>query len=499
MGKGSSTRLPILGAEELECDGKKVLTESVSSSEQIRRNRAWGSMATGGSRSIRDSQEYLRQAGAAARGMLIAAAAQRWKVPASECDTENGVITHMPSGRKLRFGQVAQGASKLEPPKDVKLKDPKDWNLIGKPARRLDIPDKVKGKPLFGIDVQLPGMVYAAIAQCPVFRGKLATVADERIKGLRGLVKVVKLEDAVAVVADNWWRANRMLKLLAIEWDAGPNGAATTESIREFVRFGLEDSSIPVARNDGNVEAAFSSAAKVVEAEYYAPFLGHAPLEPMNCTALVKGDRVEVWAPTQHAEATHAAAAAVAGVPLENVDVHLTHLGGGFGRRGFQDYTRQAVAIAKAMEGRPVKLLWSREEDMQHDYYPPMTLRRFKAALDSGGRLTAWRVRDASQYIMAGGRPPGIKEGVGRHALGGIVDLPYSVPNLRIEFAMRNSHVPVGFMRTVFHSQNPFMRESFVDELAHAAGKDPYEFRRAMLQAKPKDLAVLESAAKYAG
>src|SRR6266481_3048550 len=481
MGQGSSTGLPMLVAEELECDWKKVRTEFVSTNEQVRRNRVWGSIATGGSQSIRSSQEYLRQAGAAAREMLIAAAAQRWKVPASECDAENGVITHMPSRRKLRFGQVAEAASKLEPPKDVKLKDPKEWNLIGRPARRLDLPDKVRGKPLFGIDVQLPGMAHAAIAQCPVFRGKLATVADERIKGLRGLIKVVKLEDAVAVVADNWWRANRMLRLLAIEWDAGPNGGASTESIREFVRFGLEDSGIPVARNDGDVEAAFSSAAKVIEAEYYAPFLNHAPLEPMNCTALVKGDRVEVWAPTQNAEATHAAAAATAGVPIENVDVHLTHLGGGFGRRGFQDYTRQAVAIAKAVEGRPVKLLWSREEDMQHDYYRPMTLMRFKAALDAAGNLTAWRIRDASHSILAGVRPQDIKEGIDRHALGAIIDSPYAVPNLRIEFAMRNSHVPVGFMRTVFHSQNPF------------------EFRRAMLQAKPKDLAVLDAAAKYAG
>ncbi|HET7201626.1 MAG TPA: molybdopterin cofactor-binding domain-containing protein [Burkholderiales bacterium] len=499
MGQGSSTGLPMLVAEELECDWRKVRTEFVSSAENLRRNRAWGSMATGGSQSIRSSQEYLRRAGATAREMLIAAAAQRWKASASDCVVENGVIVHTPSQRKLRFGQVAQAASRLQPPEDVKLKDPKDWNLIGKPARRLDIPDKVIGKPLFGIDVQLPGMVYAAIAQCPVFRGKLVSVPDERILGLRGLIKVVKLEDAVAVVADNWWRANKMLKLLPIEWDVGPNGGATTESIREFVRFGLEDSGVPVARNDGDVEAAFSSAAKVIESEYYAPFLNHAPLEPMNCTALVKGDRVEVWAPTQNAEGTHATAAATAGVPLENVEVHLTYLGGGFGRRGFQDYTRQAVAIARAMEGRPVKLLWSREEDMQHDYYRPMTMMRFKAALDSAGRLTALRVRDSTHSIMASVRPQEIREGIDRHALGAIIDLPYSVPNLRIEFAMRNSHVPVGFMRTVFHSQNPFMRECFIDEIAHAAGKDPYEFRRAMLKDRPRDLAVLEAAAKASG
>src|SRR5437879_10360364 len=226
MGEGSSTGLPMPVAEELECDWTKVRTEFVSTAEHVRRNRVWGSMATGGSRSIRDSQEYLRQAGAVAREMLVAAAAQRWKVSASECDAENGVITHTPSRRKLRFGQVAQAASKLEPPKDVKLKDPKEWNLIGRPARRLDIPDKVRGKPLFGIDVQLPGMVYAAIAQCPVFRGRLATVAGERLKGRGGLIKVVQLEDAGAVVADNWWRADRMLKLLAIEWDVGQIGRA---------------------------------------------------------------------------------------------------------------------------------------------------------------------------------------------------------------------------------------------------------------------------------
>ena len=499
MGQGSSTGLPMLVAEELECDWRKVRIEFVSSAENLRRNRAWGSMATGGSQSIRASQEYLRKAGAAAREMLIAAAAQRWKLDASDCDAENGAIIHRPSGRKVRFGQVAPAASRLEPPQDVKLKDPKDWNLLGRSAPRLDIKDKVVGKPLFGIDVQLPGMVYAAIAQCPVFRGKLKDASGEQLLGLRGLVKVVKLEDAVAVVADSWWRAQKMLKLLPVEWDFGRNGSATTASIREFVRLGLEDSSIPVARNDGDVEAAFASAAKVVESEYFAPFLNHAPLEPMNCTALVKGGRVEVWAPTQNAEATHAAAADAAGVPLENVEVHLTYLGGGFGRRGFQDYTRQAVAIAKAVEGRPVKLLWSREEDMQHDFYRPMTMMRFKGALDSAGQLTALRVRDATHSIMASVRPQEIKDGIDRHALGGIVDSPYAVPNFRIEFAMRNSHVPVGFMRTVFHSQNPFMRECFIDELARAAGKDPYEFRRPMLAGHPKDLGVLDAAAKASG
>src|SRR5215470_1801684 len=321
MGQGSSTGLPMLVAEELECDWRKVRVLFVSSGENLRRNRAWGSMATGGSQSIRASQEYLRKAGATARAMLIAAAAQRWKVDAADCDAENSTIIHRPSNRKVRFGQVAQAASKLEPPAEVKLKDPKDWNLLGRSARRLDMQDKVTGKPIFGADVQLQGMVYAAIAQCPVFRGKLQDAHGEQLLGLRGLVRVVKLDDAVAVVADNWWRAQKMLKLLKIDWDPGANGAATTASIREFVRLGLEDSSVLFSKNDGDTEAAFNAATKVVEAEYFVPFLNHAPLEPMNCTALVKGDRVEVWAPTQNAEATHAAAAAAAGVPLRSFGV----------------------------------------------------------------------------------------------------------------------------------------------------------------------------------
>jgi len=499
MGQGSSTGLAMLVAEELGCDWKKVRTEFVSTGEHIRRKRVWGSMATGGSRSIRSSQEYLRRAGATARAMLVAAAAKRWGLPEAECLAEDGIVTHLPSGRRLRYGELAQSASRLEPPQTVTLKDPKVWRLAGKPTPRLDVPDKVTGKALFGIDVQLPGMVYAAIAQCPVFRGKVARVFDEQLKGLRGMIKVVRLEDAVAIVADNWWRASQMLKALPIEWDFGANGGASTESIRAFVASGLDDASAPVARREGDVDEAFARAAKIVDSEYYAPFLNHAPLEPMNCTALVKGDRVEVWAPTQNAEATHAAAAATAGVPLENVDVHLTYLGGGFGRRGFQDYTRQAVTIAKSVEGRPVKLLWSREEDMRHDFYRPMTMMRFRAGLDDEGRLIAWRIRDASHSIMALVRPQEIRGGVDRHALGGIIDLPYSVPNLQIEFAMRNSHVPVGFMRTVFHSQNPFMRECFIDELAHAAGKDPYGFRRAMLKHSPKDLGVLDAAARASG
>ena len=498
MGQGSFTGLSMLVAEELECDWKKVRAEYASPNEHVRRNRIWGSMATGGSQSIRSSQEYLRKAGATAREMLIAAAAKEWGVPASECVAANSVIRHEPNGRKLSFGKVANEAAKLAPPKDVKLKDPKDWKLIGKPVKRLDIPATVAGRQVYGIDVSLPGMVHAAIAQCPVFGGKVKSVDEARIRGLRGVLQVVRLDDAVAVIADNWWRANQALKQLPIEWDVGRNGEASTASIADFVGTGLEDPNAAIARREGDVDAALAAAARVVEAEYFSPFLAHATMEPMNCTAWVRDGRVDLWAPTQNAEGTLATAATVAGVPLESVEVHKLQLGGGFGRRGQQDFTRQAVLIAKAV-GKPVKLLWSREEDMQHDFYRPMTMVRFRGGLDGAGNLVAWRIRDASHSIMARVRPETIKNGVDLHALGGIVNMPYAVPNIRVEFAMRNSHVPVGTWRTVFHTQNPFFRECFIDEMAHAAGRDPYEFRRPLLAKSPRDLRVLDACAKAAG
>ena len=499
MGQGSFTGLPMLVAEELECDWKHVRAEYASPNEHVRRNRVWGSMATGGSQSIRNSQLYLRQAGAMAREMLIAAAAQRWNVPAGECVAAASVITHAASGRKLRFGQVAAAASKLPPPKEVKLKAPGDWKRIGKSTPRLDIPDSVTGRTLYGSDVQLPGMVYAAIAQCPVFKGRLNSADSAKVLGRRGVLQVVALDDAVVVVADSGWRAQQALNALPVAWDAGPNAGATTASIREFVRGGLDDPAAAVSRREGDVDAALAGAAKVIEAEYFAPFLAHATMEPMNCTAWVRDGRVEVWAPTQNAEATLATAAATAGVALDQVEVHKVHLGGGFGRRGFQDYTRQAVLVAMRTAGRPVKLLWSREEDMQHDFYRPMTMWRGRAGLDAAGNPVAWRMRAAGHSIMAGVRPEAIKDGVDLHALGGLHDHPYAIANQRIEVAMRNSHVPVGFWRTVFHSNNPFFRECFVDEMAHAAGKDPYAFRRPLLAGSPRDLGVLDAVAKAAG
>jgi isoquinoline 1-oxidoreductase beta subunit len=507
MGQGSMTSAPMLVAEELECDWKRVKIEYASANANVKRKRVWGDMASVGSRTIRFSQEYLRKAGATAREMLIAAAAKQWNVPASECSAQNSFVTHGPSKRRVSYGKVAEAASKLEAPKEVKLKDPKDWKLIGKSMRRVDIPDTVMGRQVYGIDVKVPGMVYATIAQCPVFGGKVKSVDASKVEGRRGIVKVLNLETFVAVLADNWWRAKEALRDVSIEWDIGANGGASSASILDFYRAGLDaQTDIAVSRKDGDFDQAFGSAAKKIEAEYFTPYLAHSTLEPQNCTVLVKDGRVDVWVPTQNAEASLAVAAAVTGVPLENVEVHRVQLGGGFGRRGGgQDFVRQCAAIAKAMEGTPVKMLWTREEDTQHDLYRPASLIRLRAALDDAGNPTAWYSRVASTSIISTLlhlplKPPlAPAEGVDPQAVASLTDLPHAIPNVTIEYAQRNAHVPVGFWRTVGHSQNPFARESFMDELASAAGKDPFEYRRALLARSPKDLGILEATAKAAG
>jgi len=501
MGQGSMTSAPMLVAEELECDWTRVKIEYASANASVKRKRAWGDMAAVGSRTIRNSQEYLRRAGATAREMLIAAAAQQWGVPASECSASSSFITHGPSKRKVSFGKVADAAARLEPPKDVKLKDPKDWKLIGKSVKRIDIPDTVMGRQRYGIDAQLPGMVYAAIAQCPVFGGKVKSVDASKIQNRRGIIKVIPLETYVAVIADNWWRAKEALRDVAIEWDTAGNSGVSSASIMEFLRAGLtQQEGLAFARREGDVDQAFGAAAKVLEAEYFTPYLAHATMEPMGCLALVKDGKVDVWTSTQSVEASLATAAATAGVPLENVEVHRVQLGGGFGRRGGgQDFVRQGVAIAKAMEGTPVKMLWTREEDMQHDFYRPASLIRMKAGLDASGNPVAWYSRVSAPSIVATLLKLPLKDGIDPQAVASYADQPYSIPNVRIEYAQRNPHVPVGFWRTVGHSQNPYMRECFVDELASAAGKDPYEYRLALLGKAPKELGVLEATARAAG
>jgi len=500
MGQGITTALPMLVAEELECEWSKVRPEFPTADENLRRHRAWGDMSTGGSRSVRTSHEYLRKAGAAAREMLIAAAAQQWNVPAAECQAAKSVITHKPSGRTLRFGEVTEAAAKLQLPAETKLKDPKQWTLVGTPQKRLDTRDKVTGRPIFGIDVRVPNMLYAAIVQCPVFAGTPKSYDEAKAGGLEGFRQVVPLPNAVAVVADSWWQAKKAVDALEVKWDEGQNGGVSSASIAELLHAGLASPEAAVVRKDGDVDAALAKAAKLVEAEYAAPYLAHATMEPMNCTAYVTPDKVEVWAPTQSGEGALAAAAAAAGVGPEKVVMHKTMLGCGFGRRGaVQDFVHQAVLIAKAA-GQPVKLLWTREEDIRHDFYRPAAMVKFTAGLDASGMPTTWRVRLTSPSILANLLPQRLTNGVDQSAANGFTDeMAYDVPNYQVDYAMRTTHVPVGFWRSVNHSQNGFFRECFIDEMAHAAGQDPYQFRRKLLTKDANRLAVLDAAAQKAG
>ena len=500
MGQGTYTALAQLVAEELDCDWMKVSAEFASPNANVRRNRAWGSMSTGGSQGVRSSQDHVRKAGAAAREMLIAAAAAQWKVSASECSADKGVITHGPTKRKLRYGKVAAQAAKLRPPNNVALRDSKDWKIAGKRLHRLDIPDKVLGRPVFATDVVLPGMLHASIAQCPVFGGKVKSVDSAEVEAMRGVKKVVHAEDFVAVVADSWWRANRALRKVKIEWDVGANGEASDATIMAMLREGLANPKIADARKVGDASAALSSAAKVVEAEYSSPYLNHATMEPQVCTAWIKPDGfVEVWTSTQDGEASLSTAAKTAGVPLERAEVHKTMLGGGFGRRGApQDFVRQGVTIAMAMPGTPVKMMWSREEDMQHGFYRPASLVKMRAGLDAQGKVVAFEAKIACPSILSVLMPGATRNGIDFTAVRTLSDMPYEIPNQKIDYAMRNGHVPVGFWRAP-GQQNGVYRECFLDELAQSAGKDPLEFRLAMLKAGDKNRLVLEAAAKAAG
>ncbi|MCB1740658.1 MAG: xanthine dehydrogenase family protein molybdopterin-binding subunit, partial [Gammaproteobacteria bacterium] len=364
MGQGTLTGLAQMVAEELECDWNRVTTEYPTPGENLSRNRVWGSFSTGGSRGIRESHEYVRQGGAVAREMLIAAAAQSWQVPAGECTARDSIITHTPSGRQTSFGKVATAAAGLTPPEQVTLKSPDQWRLIGQPVKRLDTADKLTGKQVYGIDLKLPGMLNAAIRACPVFGGTLAGYDEAKVQGMPGVRHVVRVDDtAVAVVADTWWQARTALEALPIRWDEGPNAQVSSASIDAFLEEGLSASETFIGNQNGDIKQGLAQASKVVEAVYAYPFQNHATMEPMNATARWTSDRCEVWCPTQNGEAALAAASAAAGLPLEKCDVHKIHLGGGFGRRGaFHDYVQQVVSIARQVPDVPIKLIWSREE-----------------------------------------------------------------------------------------------------------------------------------------
>src|SRR5262245_11448273 len=415
MGQGTLTGLAQLVAEELECDWSKVVTEFPTPGQSVARNRAWGDSSTGGSRGIRTSQDYVRKGGATARMMLIQAAANEWKVPVGECTAANSVITHTPSGKTTTYGKVVEAAAKLSPPADadVKLKDPKDWKIAGKPLKRLDTADKTTGKMMYGIDMKLPGMLNAAIKDAPVFGSKLKSYDEAKIAGMKGVKKVVKVGDsAVAVVADTWWHAKTALDALPIVWDEGENAKVSSESIAKWLAEGLDNAQPAfVGNQNGDAKAAIAAAAKKVEAVYNYPYQNHACMEPLNATALYTPDKCEVWTGTQNGEAAFAAVLEVSGLPAEKCEVHKQILGGGFGRRGMTDYVRQAVAIAKQMPGTPVKLLWSREDDMQHGTYHPVTQCKLTGAFDSDNNLTALHVRLSGQSILYTVRPEALENG----------------------------------------------------------------------------------------
>ncbi|MCA1424969.1 MULTISPECIES: molybdopterin cofactor-binding domain-containing protein [Bradyrhizobium] len=506
MGQGSLTGLAQLVAEELECDWTKVTTEYPTPGQSVARKRVWGDFSTGGSRGIRSSQDYVRKGGATARVMLIQAAADAWKVPASECRAQNSVITHTPSGRTTTYGKVAEAAAKLTPPADVKLKDPKDWKLIGKGVNRLDTVDKTTGAMIYGVDVKLPGMLNAAIKDCPVFGGKLKSFDEAKIANMKGVKKVVRVGDtAVAVVADTWWHAKTALEALPIVWDEGDNAKVSSESIAKWLAEGLDNAQPAyVGNKNGDAKAAIAGAAKKVEAVYSYPYQNHATMEPMNATALYTADRCEVWCGTQNGEAAFAAVLEASGLPPEKCDVHKVMLGGGFGRRGQTDYVRQAVMIAKQMPGTPIKLLWSREEDMAHGRYHPITQCKMTGAFDANNNLIALHYRLSGQSILFSLRPEALQNGMDPAAFQGVAQsgeaaFGYSVPNLLVEHAMRNPHVPPGFWRGVNVNHNAIYMECFMDELAHAAGQDPLEFRRKLMGNHPKHLAVLNAVAEKIG
>ena len=509
MGQGTLTGLAQMVAEELQCDWANVSTMYPTPGQNLARQRVWGDFGTGGSRGIRSSHDYVRKGGAAARIALVQAAANEWKVPVGECTVMNGVITHGASKRTLTYGKVANAAALLPPTPiaDVPLKDPKDWTVIGKRLARLDTVDKTTGKQIYGMDLTLPGMLCAAVKDSPVFGGKVKSVDDSAVLKRPGVKKVLRVGDsAVAVVADTWWRAKTALDALTIVWDEGANGKLSSAGFAETLKAGLSAKDAVVGNSVGDAPAAISKAAKTIEAVYSYPHQNHACMETMNATARWTVDKCEVWAPTQNGEAAHAAAAEAAGLPPAQCEVYKIHLGGGFGRRGATDYVRQAVAIAKQIPGTPIKMIWSREEDMAQGRFHPVTQCKLVAGLDEKGEITGLHMRLSGQSILAGVAPQNIRDGKDPVVFQGLnpagasdTVIGYTFPNLLIDHAMRNPTTPVGFWRGVNLNQNAIYLEGFIDEIAHATRQDPLALRRKLMKESPKHLAVLNAVAERIG
>lgn len=503
MGQGVETSLAMLAAEELECDWKRIHTEFAPAA-QVYFDPAFGMQGTGGSQSIHSCWEPMRKAGATAREMLIGAAAQKWGVDASECRAENGAIVHAASKRRATFGSLAEAASKILQPTAVKLKDPSQFKIVGKPTKRVDTPKKVNGTAQFGIDVRLPKMLHASVEHCPVFGGKVASFDATKAKAIPGVKDVVPIMTGqppvmtgVAVVADNTWTAFQGRKALDIKWDEGRNANASSASIRQTFMDAMTSPGV-VSRKVGDADAGLSGAAQKVEAVYEAPYQAHATMEPMNGTADVRADGVDLWVPTQFQTPAQGTAAGVAGVKPDAVNVHTTYLGGGFGRRGWSDFVAESTQLSKAM-GVPVQVTWTRQDDMQHDYYRPASYVKMSAGLDASGKPTAYTARVACDSIMNWFFPGSIKNGLDASSVEGVSDIAYDIPNILVDYHLMSGPIPMGFWRSVGASQNGFFSESFVDELAAAAKKDPYEFRRDLLSNKPRHLGVLNLVAQKAG
>jgi isoquinoline 1-oxidoreductase subunit beta len=508
MGQGTLTGLSQLVAEELDANWAKVSAEYPTPGQNLARDRVWGNFGTGGSQGIRQSNEYVRKGGAAARMMLVQAAADQWKVPVAECSAASSVITHKPTGRTASYGSVAVAAGKLAPPPaaSVTLKDPKDWKLAGKRLARLDTVDKTTGAQIYGMDLKLPGMLNAAIKDCPVFGGKVKSFDAAAIANKPGVKKAVKVGDtAVAVIADTWWRAQSALNALPIEWDNGENGKQSSVEFAKVMRAALDAPEAAMGNQNGDVKTALAGATKKIEAIYSYPHQNHACMETMNATARYTPQRCEVWAPTQNGEAALAATAEAAGLQQSQCEVYKIHLGGGFGRRGMTDYVRQAVAIAKEMPGVPIKLIYSREEDMLHGKFHPTSQCKMTAGLDAQGNITALHMRIAGQSILSQVAPLNIINYKDPVAFQGLnppspeAQFTYTIPNLLIEHAIRNPNVPVGFWRGVNLNQNAIYVESFIDEIAYETKQDPLALRRKLLSNMPKALAVLNAVADKGG